>query len=267
MMIDFDKSFDNYLKKWYEEKKDSMTMDEMEEYMPSLYEEWQNAPNSELDGVSPKAYFDQIKDSKSAIDMLVDFGSDGNVPALLLDKIVELGCEKELCALICGDYSAEIKIQALNLLQECGAKIPTEDCVKIMADKTADEGLRELCVEILQSQANEVKNYLFAMIPYADYELKGLIVEILLEADYDERTSNLLIDLFENYDNKALYAGFMGKYGDENFAPVLYKALDGCNYADYMEIRNAIEQLGGTVDDDYRDFSSDPYYMALKNVK
>ena len=73
--------------------------------------------------------------------------------------------------------------------------------------------------------------------------------------------------MFKNGNNVPLYAGFIGKYGDERAMTYLYPALDNCNYVDFTEIRNAIEQLGGTVDDEYRDFSSDPYYKALKNLK
>ena len=38
------------------------------------------------------------------------------------------------------------------------------------------------------------------------------------------------------------------------------------NYLDYIEIVNAIEALGGEVDDS-RDFSGDPYYESLRTVK
>ena len=44
-------------------------------------------------------------------------------------------------------------------------------------------------------------------------------------------------------------------------------ALDDSNYLEFMEIRNAIEQLGGVVDDTYRDFTDDPYYKAIKHLK
>ena len=94
-----------------------------------------------------------------------------------------------------------------------------------------------------------------------------LIAEILVGAEKDERTYALLEDLFKNGNNVSLYAGFIGKYGDERAMEYLYKALDDCNYADFIEIRSAIEDLGGTVDDEFRDFSSDPYYKALKNIK
>jgi HEAT repeat protein len=199
--------------------------------------------------------------------MLVDETENGSPSALLLDRIVELDCVEQLKSLIEGDYSAEVKIQAINLLLETGAGHPVEKYVQILCDANEDEGLKELCVETLTTMPNEVSALLYPLIPTADYTLKGLIAEILVGAEKDERIYELLQDLFENGNNVSLYAGFIAKYGDERAMTYLYKALDNCNYADYTEIRNAIESLGGTVDDEYRDFSSDPYYKALKNIK
>ena len=46
----------------------------------------------------------------------------------------------------------------------------------------------------------------------------------------------------------------------------MYPALDDCNYLEFIEIRNAIETMGGVVDDSYRDFSDDEYYKAIKHL-
>jgi hypothetical protein len=239
----------------------------MEDKLADLFEEWKEQPLDELGGISVKQYFEKITSADEVVKMLVEETENGNPSALLLDRITELDCEKQLASLVTGDYSAEVKIQAINLLLETGANHPAEKYVQIISDTNEDEGLRELCVETLATMPNEVSEMLFALIPTADYALKGLIAEILVGAKKDERTYALLEDLFKNGDNVSLYAGFIGKYGDERAMEYLYKALDNCNYADFTEIRNAIESLGGTVDDEYRDFSSDPYYKALKNIK
>lgn len=264
-MIDFDILFIKYAQDWMDEHEDEMTPEEMEDHMEELYEEWKVTPCADTGGLSPYDYLQNINDPEMLMRLLIEVAPDANT--LLLDRIVEVGCEKELNNIVCGDFDSETKMLALNLLQESDGKIPFEECIKFMADKNCDEGLRELSVEILTAYANDVKSYMFALIPHADIELKGLIVEVLMNADKDERTAKLLIELFETKTNYSLYAGFMAKYNDESFAPALYKALDTCNYVDYLEIRNAIEALGGMVDDDYRDFSSDPTWQALKNLK
>ncbi len=266
-MIDFDQLFTVYLQEWME-KNSSLTPQEMEDEVANLFDEWKNVTYKELGNISPKQYFEKIDSPKELVQMLISATEEGYSPsALLLDRIAETDCGKELCALINGDYSAELKIEAINLLLELDADHPLDKYVEFLADETEDEGLRELCVEVLSQKADSVSESLFKLLSNANYSLKGLIAEILVNAKQDERTYTLLEDLFKNGNNVPLYAGLIGKYGDERAMMYLYKALDNCNYADFTEIRNAIEQLGGTVDDEYRDFSSDPYYKALKNLK
>ena len=63
----------------------------------------------------------------------------------------------------------------------------------------------------------------------------------------------------------SLYASLLGKLGDERALDALNRALDReeINYLDYIEIRDAIEALGGECAHE-RDFNGDPYYETLK---
>lgn len=118
----------------------------------------------------------------------------------------------------------------------------------------------------MAERADLAADLLFPLIDGADLTRKTLIAEILVNAPKDERTYKLLTELFLNGGNVPLYAGYLGKYGDERAAAMLYRALDDCNYLEYLEIKNAIERMGGIVDDD-RDFSDDEYYKAIKHIK
>ena len=93
-----------------------------------------------------------------------------------------------------------------------------------------------------------------------------MIAEVLVNAKRDDRTLRLLEELFAQGDNVPFYAGLMGKYGDERASAMLYRALDTCNYMEYVEIKNAIERMGGVVEDS-RDFTDDPYYRAMKSIE
>ena len=75
---------------------------------------------------------------------------------------------------------------------------------------------------------------------------------------------NLAIRLFkENAGRRALFATYLGKLGDERALPVLMEAAEDekTGYIDFIEIRNAIEMLGGTAPK--RDFYDDPDWEAL----
>ena len=111
--------------------------------------------------------------------------------------------------------------------------------------------------------AAEAAPLLWEAAEHADERQRAYFAEILLCAPKDERTYKLLADLFESCRDIPLYAGYLGKYGDERAAEVLYKKLETCNYPDYIEVRNAIERLGGYVPDT-RDFTDDEDFLQLK---
>jgi hypothetical protein len=60
---------------------------------------------------------------------------------------------------------------------------------------------------------------------------------------------------------------YIGKYGNKEACPILIKALDwfNINYLDYIEIKNAIEELGEEVTH-VRQFDGDVYYESMKGM-
>lgn len=173
--------------------------------------------------------------------------------------------EKPLTDLIAGDCGCRLKMTAMNLLNDRGV-YPFDIYAGWIRDGSEEEDVTELAVELMAERADLAADLLFPLIDGADLTRKTLIAEILVNAPKDERTYKLLTELFLNGGNVPLYAGYLGKYGDERAAAMLYRALDDCNYLEYLEIKNAIERMGGIVDDD-RDFSDDEYYKAIKHIK
>lgn len=266
-MFDFDKDFEEYVIKWFDAHRgDGMCEHELEDKMPELYEAWANLPNPALSGLSPYAFFSHI-DATDMVKLMVSAcEGDQNPSTLLLDKIVEKReCAEGLRGIIRTSANNKARIIAANLLTEMGEEHPLDVYASLVCDSDADEGLRELGIEIMCEHADEVADMLYRLIPSATREQKGMIAEVLACAKADDRTLRLLEEMFAHGDNLAFFASLMGKYGDERAAAMLYRALDTCNYADYIEIKNAIERLGGVVDDS-RDFSDDPTYRIIKNL-
>lgn len=269
-VIDFDKMFEEYAMEWFKEHEDDYeTAEQMESDMPDIYERWASSPSHKLGGIAPRAFFDSIEKPQELIGILVGT-SEGecNPCSLLMDKIAETPECAPLLAKVIEQKTAGVKLKMLcvNLLTESGSAHPLNIYTDWIKDKTVDADLRELGIEVLCEHADEVKQRLFDMIDGADIAQKTVIAEILINAERDERTFKLLSELFAEGDNIPLYAGYIGKYGDERAAAQLYRALDSCNYMEYIEIKNAIERMGGVVDD-VRDFSDDVYYKALKGIK
>ena len=70
----------------------------------------------------------------------------------------------------------------------------------------------------------------------------------------------------ERKDRRALFAGYLAKLGDDRALPDLTAAAQEKKlpYLTFIEIRNAIEQLGGTCPE--RDYEDDPEYEALREL-
>ena len=79
-----------------------------------------------------------------------------------------------------------------------------------------------------------------------------------------ENVYQLAVRLFEkNPNRRALFASYLAKLGDPRALPVLIAAAneENCRYMDFIELRAAIEELGGEAPE--REFYDDPEYEAL----
>lgn len=109
---------------------------------------------------------------------------------------------------------------------------------------------------------------ILAVFPNAGAEAQKRFMDVLALHNGDERIFAYLMEAFEKAEDCALLAGYLGRYQDDRALPALKKkAIDpGINYLEYVEIVNAIEQLGGEVPEN-REFSGDPYYESLKKLR
>lgn len=265
-MFDFDKSFEEYAMHWYDEHRAELDDEALEDKMPQLYEDWANAPLDALSGLTPLSFFSHI-DAPDLIKLMVSScEGEQNPSSLLLDRIAEVpACAQGLRDVIRASSNPKARVIATNLLTEMGEVHPLDVYAALLCDEAADPSLRETGIEVMCEFADDIADKLYAYIPDATLSQKGMIAEVLVCAKRDDRTLRLLEELFASGDNVPFYAGLIGKYGDERAAAMLYRALDTCNYMEYIEIKNAIERLGGVVEDN-RDFSDDPYFAAIKNL-
>ena len=79
------------------------------------------------------------------------------------------------------------------------------------------------------------------------------------------RRQGLLVKNFEDNPNDySINAEYLGKYGDERALDVLLSTIrrSSLSYLDYKEIKLAIEELGGEIDDDEK-YKNDYIYKKL----
>lgn len=267
-MIDFDAKFHDYYEQWIKQNAGKYNYAEMEDKVPEVYAEWLNTYDADLSD-SPANYLKGLS-SDALLELFRRAFTEGREPASALTDEIESreDCVASLKGVLAEKCDAEIKMHVSNMLLEAGM---AGECIDVFSDWVLevdfDSELRDVAVEILKDYAGDVYEKLINAAENADNNTKTLIAEVIINASKNDKTFKLLEELFKSGKNTALYAGYLGKYGDERAAEMLYRALDNCNYLEFTEIRNAIEVLGGVVDEDYRDFSDDEYYKAIKHLK
>ncbi len=271
--IDFDKRFALYTQSWiHDNRAKYKNADEMEADFPQVYLRWLNRPAKWLDGKSPVEYFASYTQPQPLCDLLCRYCSEGvAVPDLLLDRLVELGQESvaPLCALLSGQAHLEAKLCAVGLLTQLEDTSAFAGYIPCIAQAQEGDDLAERMADAMlgKKAAEEYKDALIAAYEGATARGKALLIDILAYMKNDERVFAILLDAFVSGEKKALYAGYLLKYGDDKALPALQRALTDpqTGYIDYIEIRNAVESLGGEVTVE-REFAGDADYEALKNL-
>ena len=270
--IDFDSRFADFTSRWMKEHgKEYRNFDAMEADMTRVYMTFLNTPARWLDGVTPGAYFTQFEDPKDLVDWMVDYVRKGvPLPDLLLDQIQAVGkpCEKRLVALL-KDESApeEARMTAIGLLREMESTQPKMLYIDWQMNRPDRDDLCDNALESLKSMGACVVHPLLEALPKANEAGQEAMLDVLADYPGNEQVFQLALRLFrENRQRRALFASYLGKLGDDRALPALIEAAgdDNTGYIDFIELRNAIEMLGGVAPD--RDFDNDPDYDALHGM-
>ena len=274
-ILDFDANFTAYLEKWMQMNKSKFkNIEQMEDAMPEVYMRWLNSPAAFLEGVAPSMYFEKFSDPQMLVNWITEYeAAKVPVPDLLLERISDLGKHSMyplMCAAKDKDNSIQTRMTALNLLKEieCGEE-PMEICMDIIDRREGDDELADVAAELMANMGKGVVKPILDRFEEVSDEAQETYLDILVNYPGDDRIYDFLMRAFIAHDDKvALYASFIGKLGDERAMDTLKKALNfpDISYLDYLEIRNAIEMLGGTVETE-REFAGDPYYESLKGER
>lgn len=266
--IDFDQHFADYLADWTKKHRaDYTTFDEMEDDVPKVYQDFLNTPAKWLRGITPGSYFTQYEDPKLLVDWLEAYGEAGvPVPDLLPEQIVFVGkpCEKRLVSLLKSNALNESKMLAIELLRELESTQPKMLYIDWQLNRQEDDELADNALESLLAMGSSAVQPMIEALPQCNAAGEEALLDVLSHYPGDDRVFRLALRLFnESTDKKALFASYLGKLGDSRALSDLIAAAkdDRTRYLDFIEIRCAIETLGGDCPE--RDFGDDPDYDAL----
>lgn len=138
----------------------------------------------------------------------------------------------------------------------------------VLLDENISYSVRLEAYEYLQDSCEEIIDDMLEKFDASEGEISDMLIEILCEYKGDKRIFNgLVANFYKGYD-VAGYARLLGKYGDEDAIAVLngYAKDNELNYNEFIELRNAVEELGGDFSGEDKDFEEDVYYRLIKGL-
>ena len=270
-IYDFDEKFYDYARTWMA-LHPGMNEKQVEEHYNEIMLNWLNAPAKWLDGEKPGEYFLRYSDPKQLIKLLEEYDKRHiGLPEPLYSRVVSVGapCVPALMR-IAGDADRpeSMRATALALLRDIDSDDARGLYVELACRGGEADELSEIAADILcEGDGREIDALLERYDSASEYGQQR-ILGICANFPGDERILDYMLDKLRNRpEQRALYASFLGKLGDpraiEPMKPFL--SLTDLSYLDYIELRNAIEELGGDPGEE-RTFYGDPDYEAMRNI-
>lgn len=273
-LLDFDREYAAFAEQWIRENRANYkTMDDMEAHLPDMFLRWLNTPVEFLEGATPGTYFSRYSDPEMLVGWMLEYEAGSvPVPDLLLERIVELGAGSIAPLLrLAGDECADnpLRITAINLLLELGAEEAMPLCLDLVSFRDAEDELADVASELLESLGYAAVPAMLDRLEESSSYARMTFLDLLCNFPGDERIYTYTVKEFASgMGDLALYASYLAKLGDDRAIAPLGEALNRAelNYLEYIEIRNAIESLGGEVAGPDREFHGDPYYESMKQI-
>lgn len=137
----------------------------------------------------------------------------------------------------------------------------------VLTDEDKPYSERLAAYEFLLEDCEEVVDDMLEKFYTSEGETGKMFIEILAGYKGNPAVYMGLVSYLYKGEDVALFARLLGGYGDERAIDVLKSFVEeyDVDYNEYMEIRNAVEELGGDFDDS-RDFTDDPFYRFIKGL-
>ena len=156
---------------------------------------------------------------------------------------------------------------AIGLLREMESTLPKMLYIHWQLDREGQDELKDNALESLTAMGECTVQPILQELPKANAAGEEALLEVLSHFPGNEQIFRLALRLFrERPERRALFAGYLARLGDDRALPELIKAAEEekLPYLTFIEIRNAIEELGGVCPE--REYDDDPEYEALRDL-
>ncbi len=270
--IDFDAKFTEYLHTWLEENQDNYdNIEQVERLMPVLYERFADTPDADLNGRTPRQYFEDVRDVPALLVMMTGYlENDIPLPDLLPICVAGFGKKAEdplADMLLNSEAPMEARMLCVRLLQDIGSTKLRDTYIAWQVNRADEDELADFAIESLEEMGEDAIPFMLEALEDANDTGREALLSVLSRYPGTPGVYEYLIRLFDaRPQHMAELAAYLGRLGDERALPLLLERAkdDNLRYLDFIELRSAIEALGGEVPE--REFTSDPEYDALMGM-
>lgn len=270
-IYDFDEKFYDYVRTWMA-MHPGMSEKQVEESYNEILLNWLNAPASWLNGEKPGEYFLRYSEPRDLIKLVEEYDKRHiGLPEPLYSRVVSVGqsCVPALMRIVTNaDHPESLRATALAMLRDIDSDDARPMYVDLVCEGPEGNELSEMAADILSDGDGAQIGDLLARYDAAPEYAQMRILGICTNFPGDTRIYDYLLDKLRNRpDQRALYASFLGKLGDPRAIDEIRPFLNmmDISYLDYIELRNAVEELGGDPGEE-RTFYGDPDYEAMRNM-
>lgn len=245
--------------------------EEIDELADALYEQWLSSPSEALDGLSPRAYYQQWNDAQLYQEVLNYLDAEMPFPDPLCDELTARASVfgplmvRLLTKPMCGHQLQMV----LDRLVEMQYAPMLENCLLLACQSD------EQAADAAERAADAMTNFgqaagrlaLQALAEQQDPAVVDRLADIVASTLPGAQAYPAILALFEQRrDARAFYARALAKLGEEAAIEPLTAALraEDLTYYDYLALRDAVEELGGFVEIE-RIFDGDADYQRLQD--
>ena len=236
----------------------------LEEELPGIYDEWKRTPSDDLGGKTPEEYAAGLDVRELTECALANVRRGGEPSPVAADRLVEMpGAAAALERVLSDDGEDErVREAAADLLVRADA-LPVATCVDAVFDPDTPAGLRESLVEKLKYEKG-VADVLLERLSEAEGDSRLILAELLASSGVrDDRIYDMLVSMLGEPGLLPFACRLLSAYGDERAIEPLVEASHACDYADYTDLRCAVEELGGDMPLRFN-WDNDPTYRRIK---
>ncbi|MCI6976791.1 MAG: hypothetical protein MR895_05580 [Clostridiales bacterium] len=264
-----DKLFELYVHEAVRKNKEKYSSHEaLEDDLGMLFNRFENVRIKTLDGKTPKEYAAELREDGEIFDYVSKcLENNIEVTDTICDEVVRAEGATEYLNGLLYENNKDAKLLAALLLKEIDDEEVEDIFISVLTNDEMPDEVKTVAFEYLSDGDDCVPEKILEIINSVPEKNQGILVEVLSNFKGRKDVFYWLVTMLQRAEDVPTYAGLLGRYGDTAAIDILksFASEVDINYVEFVEIRNAVEELGGEMTEE-KDFSDDPYYKYINHI-